>query len=119
VTITLPWPPTTNTYYRMVSHKVLISQAGRTYRDNVAAAVIAQGGKRLDGRLSVMVNAYPPDGRVRDIDNLLKATLDSLCHAGVYDNDGQIDELHVMRRGVRKGGELAVTIQKVCDMARE
>jgi hypothetical protein len=38
LTLVLPWPPTTNTYYRSVGGKVLISRAGRAYRENVAAA---------------------------------------------------------------------------------
>jgi crossover junction endodeoxyribonuclease RusA len=119
LTLVLPWPPTTNTTGRSVGGKVLISRAGRAYRENVAAAVIAQGGRHLDGRLSLTVQAFPPDKRVRDLDNTLKATLDALCHAGVYDNDGQIDELYVKRRSVVPGGELSVTITKLYQVSGE
>jgi crossover junction endodeoxyribonuclease RusA len=36
------------------------------------------------------VLAYPPDHRRRDLDNLAKAILDALQHAGVYGNDCQV-----------------------------
>jgi crossover junction endodeoxyribonuclease RusA len=37
---------------------------------------------------------YPPDKRKRDIDGILKATLDSLQKAAVYDDDCQIKKLY-------------------------
>jgi crossover junction endodeoxyribonuclease RusA len=64
----------------------------------------------LEGRLAVHVALWPPDRRVRDIDNILKALLDACEHAGCYESDGQIDELHVIRHGVQKGGRCTVVI---------
>ena len=112
VTVTLPWPPTVNTYWRHVGPKVLISWDGREYRATVAKVVLVQLRKlpHFNNRLAVSIAAFPPDARMRDLDNLLKATLDSLQQAGVYDDDSLIDELTILRKQRCKGGQLIVTV---------
>jgi len=117
-TIQLPWPPTVNTYYRSIvikgSVRVLISAKGRAYRKTVADEVLLQRmpwyGKQ---RLKVLVIAYPPDKRRRDLDNIFKAGIDSLEKAGVYDNDSQIDDLRIVRRGASKPGRVDIMIEVV------
>ena len=52
-----------------------------------------------------------PDKRRRDLDNLLKATLDSLTHAGVWSDDSQIDALSIRRFPI--GGMLKVRIEEI------
>lgn len=110
--LTLPWPPTVNTYYRNVNGKTLISEKGRQYRAAVADQVLIQrGAKQLAGRLAVAIVAHVPDKRRRDLDNLLKSTLDSLTHAGVWLDDQQIDALSISRGPI--GGLLQVSVQEV------
>lgn len=53
--------------------------------------------------------ANPPDNRRRDLDNLLKGTLDSLQHANIYPDDNQIDKLKIERTNQRTG-TLDITI---------
>jgi crossover junction endodeoxyribonuclease RusA len=107
--VTLPWPPSGNRYYRRVGAKTLISRDGREYRKLVQAICLAEGVKRLGGRLNMAIEAYPPDNRRRDLDNLLKATLDALQHGGAYEDDSQIDWLLVRRKPVQPGGVLIVS----------
>lgn len=110
--LTLPWPPSANTYYRNVQGKTLISSAGRAYRAAVSDQVLIQRGARMyAGRLAVSIVAHVPDKRRRDLDNLMKSTLDSLTHAGVWIDDSQIDSLHIARGPI--GGMLKVTVQEV------
>ncbi len=116
VTLHLPWPPSVNHYWRHVGARVLISQAGREYRQCIRSIVTEQvflqgHCLRVEGRLSVFVAAHPPDRRKRDLDNLMKAVLDSLQHAGVYESDEQIDMLTIHRSSVRHNGELYVIIR--------
>lgn len=112
IELTLPWPPSTNTYYRNVMGKTLISAKGREYRAAVVEQVLIQrGAKRLGGRLIVAIEAHVPDKRRRDLDNLLKGTLDSLTHAGVWLDDSQIDSLTISRGPV--GGMLKVLVIEV------
>ncbi|SFB74445.1 crossover junction endodeoxyribonuclease RusA [Polaromonas sp. OV174] len=109
IKLTLPWPPTVNTYYRNIAGKTLISAAGRAYRAAVADQVLIQrGAKLLAGRLAVSIAAHVPDKRRRDLDNLLKSTLDSLTHAGVWVDDSQIDSLTIQRGPI--GGMLKVVV---------
>ena len=93
----LPWPPSVNTYWRTFRGRMIISKAGRDYRTAVAEQVVVQSiGKFLDKRIVVCILAYRPDKRRRDLDNLLKAALDSMCSAGVYDDDSQIVDLRIL-----------------------
>lgn len=114
--VTLPWPPSTNQIWRNVAvggkPRTLLSEKGRRFRAAAAQQCLISrlAGMRLDGRLQVVLLACPPDRRARDLDNMLKATLDALTHAGVWLDDSQIDLLSVERAQVVKGGELRVTI---------
>lgn len=110
--ITLPYPPTNNLYYRRVGSKTLLSRNGRDYREQVALECIAQGASAVPGRLSVCIVAHPPDRRRRDLDNLPKGILDALQYAGVFEDDGNIDQLIVSRGDVVPGGSVSVTVQE-------
>ena len=91
--LTLPWPPSVNRAYRHVGARVLVSRAGRQFREKVVS--IARGTARLKGPLTLTATFHPPDNRRRDLDNLMKLTQDSLQHAGLYDDDSQIRHLHL------------------------
>lgn len=108
--VNLPWPPSANTYYRRVGAKTLISAAGREYKAAVAKLCAAARIPRHDGRLAVVVEAFPPDRRRRDLDNMLKGVLDSLTHGGAWEDDSQIDDLRIVRGPVKQGGSVTVRI---------
>jgi crossover junction endodeoxyribonuclease RusA len=72
--------------------------------------MIQQAMKGLMSRLEVCIDAYPPDARVRDLDNLLKPALDSMQDYGMF-NDGQIDILRIRR--MEKGGYVRVYISEI------
>lgn len=91
----LPYPPSVNHYYcRRATGGVFIGAHGRDYRDAVIWIAKSLGAKPVHGRLRVRIEAFPPDNRRRDIDNIFKCLLDSLQHAGLYKDDSQIKELH-------------------------
>lgn len=106
----LPWPPSANHYYRHVGGCTLISRAGRRYREAVVGQLRGRWQAPLRGRLSVTVLAYPPDRRRRDLDNTQKALLDALQHAGVYEDDSQIDHLEIRRCRPMPSGQVNITI---------
>jgi crossover junction endodeoxyribonuclease RusA len=119
VVLDLPWPPSLNRYWRHPSRgklagRHLISEDGRRYRTAVQAELLSYLGRRtlpLAGRLGVSMFAAPPDRRVRDLDNLPKAVLDSLSHAGLWTDDGQIDRLLIQRAPVEKGGRMRIVVE--------
>lgn len=66
-----------------------------------------QFGKSL---IRVEIKAFPPDKRKRDLDNILKSTLDALAHAGTFDDDSQIIQLYIEKSVVKKNGMLEIKI---------
>lgn len=106
---TLPFPPSVNHYWRRVGPRTLVSQEGRAFRKNVCA-LLGGGSPPIGGRIALAMDAFPPDRRRRDLDNLPKAVLDSLTHAGVYEDDSQIDLLVIQRQEVTPGGKLEIRI---------
>ncbi|WP_334473537.1 RusA family crossover junction endodeoxyribonuclease [Arsenophonus sp. PmNCSU2021_1] len=112
--ITVPFPPSVNHYCYHAKHKHFITTKGRLYRQSVVAEITRQKlCKRLSQRLGVEIGVYPPDRRKRDIDNLMKAPIDALCHGGLIVDDSQIDVLHVERKEIIKGGKLVITIWEI------
>lgn len=114
--LVLPYPPSANRYWRhptkgRLAGRHLISREGRAYRSHVGWLV--QSGEPLTGRVHLRLTVCPPDRRKRDIDNVLKASLDALTHAGVWVDDSQIDRLLVTRGEVVKGGSLIAQIAQL------
>lgn len=117
ITLYLPFPPSVNTYWRHISKgklagRVLISEKGRQYRAEVLYTIglARKLVQRMEGRLAVEILANPPDRRQRDLDNLPKAILDALTHAGMWHDDSQIDLLIVRRGEVVPDGEIVLRI---------
>ena len=114
IILDLPWPKTINHLYGQSRNgRRFIRPAGMAFRLAVCEIVAAMGVKRIEGRVSLFIAAFPPDKRKRDLDNLLKGTCDSLTHAGVYVDDCQIDDLRIIRRTVERGGRLSVVISEI------
>ncbi len=110
----LPYPPTVNTYWRRRGSTYFVSKAGERYRRDVALIVRQQRLKlNLSGRLAIKITAEPPDKRRRDLDNILKAPLDALTHAGLLIDDEQFDEINIVRGQVVPGGRLGVKIYEI------
>lgn len=107
--ITLPWPPSVNRYWRSAMGRVLISVEGRRYRHRVLAKALDCRVQKTLGKLRVDIIASPPDKRRRDLDNLLKATLDSLTHGGAWEDDSQIVDLRIRWGEQVEGGLLHVS----------
>jgi crossover junction endodeoxyribonuclease RusA len=114
ITIKLPYPPSVNTYWRNFRGKTVLSKSGREFKAAVSECVIAQNVPKFGNkRLEVTLWLYPRSKVVTDLDNRLKAVLDGLEEAGVYDNDGQIDVLMIQRGEQRKGGGVDVMIEVI------
>jgi len=111
--MTLPYPPTVNTYYRNVSGKTLISKRGRAYRKTVSSMVARSGMVPMRGLLMIDIAVFLPDKRRRDLDNLLKSLADSLQHGGVYEDDTQIRDWHIYDAGMdRPEGHVIVRLKR-------
>ncbi|MFH1011488.1 MAG: RusA family crossover junction endodeoxyribonuclease [bacterium] len=102
--ILLPWPPSVNNLYVNVGKARRLTQRGKDYCELVAELLLEQGiTKRFskDRRLGIEITAWPPDKRIRDLDNLLKAPCDAMKKAKLYPDDSQFN--HIL---IHKGGEV-------------
>jgi crossover junction endodeoxyribonuclease RusA len=114
IKLPLPYPPSVNHYWHLGRQgRVFIGKKGRGYRATVVALLKLYNVIKLEGRLEINISLYPPDRRKRDLDNVLKALLDALCHAGVYNDDSQIDVLRISRKDPIKGGEIIVELTEI------
>lgn len=84
----LPWPPSVNAMYATVRGNRVLSREGRDFKDAVAAIARAVSIQQYIGDVTVNVYLYRPR-KSGDVDNFLKATLDSLTGIA-YADDGQI-----------------------------
>lgn len=111
--VELPWPPTANHYWKRNGSRYFISPKGIAFRDITIFTCKNIQESFLNGeRLCFKVDAYPPDKRRRDLDNILKATQDSLQKANVYKDDCQIDLLQV-RRMTSLLGKVIIVINEI------
>jgi crossover junction endodeoxyribonuclease RusA len=122
--LTLPLPPSVNTYYKKYRNKLIISPAGMEFRKNVIALVdtiadIERFSK--DDRLSLDVSFYPPDNRRRDLDNFCgKALQDALQHAGIYPDDSQLDSVTYNRMAVdREWPRVEIVLDRIEELEAE
>jgi crossover junction endodeoxyribonuclease RusA len=114
--MSLPWPPSVNHYWRhptrgALAGRHLISEEGRRYRNVVLTlAGVNQHDRQLAGSLGIEIKVHPPDRRKRDLDNILKALLDSITHAGVIVDDSCLDAIAIVRMPPVKAGRVDLTI---------
>jgi crossover junction endodeoxyribonuclease RusA len=86
----------------------------KKYVQDVGYLILHQRVKPLaNTRLRLELYVYPPDNKQRDLDNVCKAVLDALQHAGVYADDFYIQQLYVQRCMVRKSGAVEFKLQGI------
>ena len=88
IRLDLPYPPSVNTYWRSNGKRRYISPAGVKFTEEVSLIVKMQKPKTFaDKQVAISVMIHPRSKRKFDLDNTLKAILDALMNAGMYDDD--------------------------------
>ena len=125
----LPWPNSMNTHWRSMNLPngtpvKYISEAGKKYRKAVCEACLVQRAPvGLHGPLAVLVEAWLPDRRQRDLDNYLKPLFDAMktptrpkeMMASVVVDDSQFRDIRIVDRGLAPPGRILVTITRFTD----
>lgn len=112
--MTLPYPPSVNTYWRKRGKMTYLSKAGRDFKTAVAEYVVEHNVPKFGAaNIEVMIVLRPRRiSGFMDIDNCCKAVLDSCQDAGVFDDDNQVSKLIVERGAYIKGGACVVVVTK-------
>jgi crossover junction endodeoxyribonuclease RusA len=113
----LPWPPTVNTYYAIYRGRKIMSQKGRDYKKTAQTKlhqmlIKGQIENLGDSNVSFHIRAFPGDKRKRDVDNILKALIDS-CTGILFDDDSQITELSIKKLKKVPYGYVIVEIKPI------
>jgi crossover junction endodeoxyribonuclease RusA len=115
MTLTLPWPPTTNNAYATVNGRRVKTRAARTYAQEAAAITQAAHSRppfTHTDRLAVTINLHPPDRRPYDIANREKILIDAIAPTLGF-NDNQIDQLHIYRNPPTQPPHATITIHAI------
>jgi crossover junction endodeoxyribonuclease RusA len=114
IKLTLPFPPSVNSYWRHSNRGSYLSKRAKQYREDSRALLIDQGlethKEPIAGRLTVKVKLHRGDKMKYDLDNCGKAMLDVLHHWRVIEDDEQIDDLRLIRGKVLAVGKAVVEI---------
>lgn len=129
VELTLPWPPSVNSYKR--PGRISRTKLGKIYQQRVdtpdtklfywkvamkiRAMMTHEGLKSFSGDtiLSLGIEAYPPDAKRRDIDNICKVLIDSLQKGKLFPDDYQIARLLVVRKSIVAEGKVIVRVSEI------
>jgi Holliday junction resolvase RusA-like endonuclease len=99
ITLSLPFPPSVNALYRNVPGRGRVkTERYKTWLRAAGNEVLATPLDRrvpIMGRFTLIVLAGRPDKRLRDLDNLLKATGDLLQAHGLIENDCLAESIYV------------------------
>lgn len=94
--ITLPLPPSANTYWRHVGTRVLLSKEARAYRERCAfAAAMQWKGAPLTGPVRIHADVFMPNKR-GDLTNREKQLLDAIQGRVIVD-DSQVVDMRMVR----------------------
>jgi crossover junction endodeoxyribonuclease RusA len=107
--ITLPWPPSLNKLYRSTGSGIRITRDAIAYKNEVRTILRNKRVTLTTQPVSLTIHQYRPQKR-GDIDNYSKLLLDSL-QGYVYENDSQVNELHIFRHDDKRNPRVMLTIR--------
>ena len=107
-TITLPYPPSANRYWRNVDGRMVKSAQARQYQESAGWIAKEQGLQPLAGSVAVDVRVFRPTRR-GDLDNCLKVVLDAMKGIG-YEDDSQIVKILAQRFDDKDNPRIELTI---------
>ncbi len=113
--IELDFPPSLNTMYPSSRNGGRhLSKRGKAFKDNAYGMILEQHGifKPFTGPIKVTIEVVPPDKRKRDLDNLIKPTLDALVNANVMMDDSQIKAIYATMLEPSKPGSCVVIVEE-------
>lgn len=117
--LALPYPISTNRYWRTYRGRQVVSAEARAYKALAAWSAKAAGITPLAGKVALALTLHPKkplraskvETRCMDLDNALKVAIDAL-NGVAYTDDSQVVELHILRGEPVKDGALRVFVER-------
>jgi len=100
-------PISTNDIWMIRNNRMIATTAYKNYARDLA--LLIPKGKRFEGDVELTIEFFLKSKRRRDLDNMLKGTLDVMTKVGVYNDDSQIVALHAHKSYADEDG-MRITI---------
>jgi Holliday junction resolvase RusA-like endonuclease len=106
----LPWPVSTNSLWRAVRGRNILSERARIWAKHAAQELMIQRAKSIKGPVSVLIELCHPTNHIFDLDNFQKCCLDLLVGNHVIEaDDSRIVKEVIARVGAHTGVRVTVT----------
>ena len=109
-TITLPYPPSANRYWRVFRGRPVTSAEARDYKLEAALRARVAGVKLIEGEVSLSLRVYRPR-KAGDLSNRIKVIEDAL-QGIAYTDDKQVVEIHALRFDDAQNPRIEVEIKR-------
>lgn len=115
ILLNLPLPPSINSYWGFHGNRRFLTKKANEFKELARIAVKeANCPNYYEQRLCISIYLHFADKRKADIDNRVKSLLDALVQTKMlFNDDSQVDELHIFRGENIKGGMCKVIIATV------
>ena len=111
--IYLPWPVSTNSMYRSIHGRSILSKPARAWTTEAGKRLVAQKPKSIKGPVRLSLVLCAPTRRAYDLDNHVKIVLDLLvAHGVIEDDNNRIVKRLEVEEGVMAGktGSVQITV---------
>jgi crossover junction endodeoxyribonuclease RusA len=109
VTVTLPYPPSANRYWRTTRDgRTYVSAEAKQYKKDVAKVA---GRANLTGELRLTMFVYRPR-KTGDLSNRIKVLEDAL-QGVLFNDDKQISEIYAVRLDDKQNPRVEVTVEEI------
>lgn len=109
----LPWPVSLNAYYRIRQNRIMVTAEARNYRQKACFLAYRLRRAFWHDKIYLKIEAYPPNKRKFDIDNVLKCLIDSLQEAKIFENDSQIETILIEKKEIQDPAKVIISISKI------